>query len=490
MELLPQSEWGFHKSGEATGQLDARGPRMTIEGTIPEPPYARSGIAHDDWIAFTYESMADWLDVCARYIKERDPSRQVVSYVGWVFAMQCQWAGALQEQRLDISLANSPNIEVNGIQMCIAGDDYTYATFLIDMARKYDKPMVTTDLIDFPYGLFSGFEPIYRGSLASVQHGLDGFFYYNWWGTRDYSYSDHLSKGELDRMLRDSRSAIEALAGARPVVDAAVISPILPYSLLDEGGRKGDPHDAGGLYRLVLDLGITPDVWTPYEIGKRGADALKAYSVVFLSDCPVLPIDVNAALVEYVRGGGVVVMSGRTPARDMAGEPLTTRLWDGETVEGKVALGEGVAVRLGESVGRQYWGKIEQVAVYGNTPPVPVEAADPARTPQNRRALRLRADRALRDAGVTLPVELSLDSGNVHASLHRDTDGGHILFLVHKGKGRIYDVPVRFNLGLKDTTVEMVGDFEQEHTVSVDSEGRATLPAFSHSALVRIPTGG
>lgn len=232
-----EEDWVFEGTREASESFARAGEEVVLEINAPAStaPYGNSSVAHTDWIQFSFESMADWLNRCARYIKERDTSRKVASYVGWIFGMHSMWDGVQEEQRFDISLVNTPDIDINGFQLAIAGDDYTYATFNIDLARKYGKEMWGTDLVDFPYGLFSGFNPIYRASLACVQRGLDGFFYYNWHGTYDYSYSEHMTDAQIRRMVTSVKEGVETLEGYKLQTGVAQFLPIRLASMATAG---------------------------------------------------------------------------------------------------------------------------------------------------------------------------------------------------------------------------------------------------------------
>ncbi len=451
--------------------------RLTMrarETTSVEGP-AHPSQALDDWVLFSFEAMADWLNVCAEEIKQRDPARYVVSYVGFVFAQQAQWDYAMVCQRLDISLANTPAIDINGIQMCIADNDYSWATHVLDMARKYGKPVWATDLIDFPYGLYSGFEAIYRGTLAAIQHGMEGVFWYGWKGVPDYAFSQRMATPDRERLLRDSRTALEALRGYRPHVAVAQLMPLLSYSTADEAGFKGDMLDNGGLYRLLLDMGITPDIWTPYELEHQGAAALTAYEVVFVSDCPVLPAAVYDRLLAHVKAGGVIISSGRLPAHDLRGEPFGDALAD-----------HGGVISLGKKIGREYWGRVRREQVYGNTPPVLVEAPDSQRTPLRRRALRSMAQDALNSSQTVLPLRLIENEGNAHVTpfYHAEEDAW-LLFLVHHASGRCHHVDIQVALdGRRFTHGRAWCDFDARHDLPVHDDGSLRVPDFAHSCLV------
>ncbi len=470
--------WHFGKwHGEGRGRIQIVDDAVVVHIEVdPQPmPYEATGVALEDFVTFSFEAMAAWLDESAAHIKQLDPTRPVISYIGFIFGQPVLWDYASIEQRLDISLANTPQIDVNGFQICIADEDFTYAAANIDLARKYDKPMWCTDLIDFPYGHYSGFQAIYRGSLACVQHGMTGFFWYCWTGVPDYAYFEHLTSDELTRLLRDVRAASEAIHEQRLVTRAAQLMPVMTYSLADPGGRKGDPFDNAGLHHLLQDCGITPDVYTPYEVARRGAKAFDGYDVVFLSDCPVLPAPVHAALAAFIDRGGVLVASGQLPERDLAGAPLPA-----------LDLGSGRVVRLGDRVGRAYWGKVRLEAVHGNTPPVYVEVDDPARTPFARMQGRKRLADALTNAGISLPVRLDPDRADVHVSVfHNAAEGSYTVFALNREDGRAHKATVDLDLPDLPTAGRAWADFDKRGEVAVEN-GRITLPDFSHACLVQL----
>ncbi|RLE27840.1 MAG: hypothetical protein DRJ61_17040, partial [Acidobacteria bacterium] len=326
-----EKNWKFKSSSEKIkvesnieSSKDGSVPIFTISAQQPPLPYKNTGVALEDWVNFSHESMANWLNTVAGHIKERDPGRDVISYIAFTFGFHNQWEGNNSVMRLDIDLANSPNVGTYGIQLALADRDFSYATSSIDVARKYGKPVYATDLIDFPDGLYSGFEPIYRASLATVQHGLDGIFYFAWSAPPipQYEYRNHLSKTDLNRLISDTKTAIETVSKYKLHTKIAMLEPLMSYSLADEGGHKGDQLDSGGLYHLILDMGFIPDIITPYEISRQGSNLLKKYDLIFVSDCPVLDNKVNQLVIDYVKNGGVIIGSGRSPMKDLAGTGL------------------------------------------------------------------------------------------------------------------------------------------------------------------------
>ena len=449
---------------------------LTLKATEEDAVEGNAVLMLEDWVTFSFEAMAAWLNDCAKFIRQCDPDREISSYVGFVFAQLAQWDYAMLNQRLDISLMNTPDIDVNGIQMCIAGDDFAWATSVVDMARKYNKPIRATDLIDFPYGLYSGFEPIYRGTLAAVQHGMTEVFWYGWKGVPDYSYLQRMATADRNRLIDDTRRAIDAVAGYRPHTNLALLSPVMSYSLADDNGYKGDMIDSGGLYRLLLDAGITVDIWTPYEIEHSDGDALYRYDALFVSDCPVLPRAVHDTLLQFVEQGGAIISSGRLPASDLHGASFDAAL-----------EAHGRVINWEETLGRRYWGRLRRDQVYGNTPPVLVEAPDPERTPMLRRRLREKVTNALDDLAIPRVVSLRENPGDVHVVPYRnDETGGMLLFLVHTGSGRCHHVDL-----LIDTEHSLNGatawrDFDDHAPCVLIDDGVLRTPDFAHACIVTL----
>ncbi|MCK5862482.1 MAG: beta-galactosidase, partial [Candidatus Hydrogenedentes bacterium] len=472
-------EWIHHEytgESEAAAVMKEKDLILTLTAADTTEYQGHASLMLEDWITFSYEAMAHWLNTCAKYIRVCDPDREISSYVGFVFAQQAQWDYAMVNQRLDISLMNTPDIDVNGIQMCIAGNDYTWATHIVDTARKYEKPVRATDFIDFPYGLYSGFEAIYRGTLAAVQHGMTQVFWYGWKGVQDYSFLQRMTTADRNRLVADTHSAIDAVAGFHPYTNMAQLMPIMSYSLADEGGHKGDMIDSGGLYHLLLDTGFTVDVWTPYEIENHDGAPLEHYDVLFMSDCPVLPRPVYKKLLHFVDAGGALISSGRLPKKDLRGKSFEENLAAKKRV-----------VSLNETIGRRYWGKLKRAQVYGNTPPVLVEIPDLARTPELRRSLRKKITDALVDMNVSRTVSLVENTGNVHVvPFHNKDTGDRLLFLIHKKAGRCHHVDLHIENTALLSSAQAWCDFDSYQSCDLFEEGTLRTPDFAHVCIVTL----
>jgi hypothetical protein len=467
-------------------------------------PYKHTGAAWEDWVTFSYESMAGWLNMCAKHIKQRDESRQVISYVGCVFGLHTLGDFSTNWQRLDISLANSPDVNINGIQVCIADHDFTCATGPIDITRKYGKHIYATDLVDFPFGLNSGFEAIYLGALAAVQHGMDGMFYYCWYANepKAYNYATNLTSSEIKRFIEDTNSAIEAVKGYVLQTDVAVLHPMMSYSLADENGRKSDLFDSAGLYHLILDIGLMPDIWTPYEIAKQGQDCLKKYKLLFIPDCPILDNAANQALITFIRNGGVVIGTGRYPQKDFAGNLLNeiipaasgTECVSATDItkaisEHKVAtLGRGRIYWIHGKLGRTYWGKVKRWREAGNTPSVFMQTDISNDSESLRKYIRCSMDKLIDLSGIHRVAKFDVASGNIHLAVYKkkksDSTNNLLLFLVNKGRGRTEDISMTMNSSLSAKTGDVLIDFDRKVPVSADANGLFTIPGFAHSCIL------
>jgi hypothetical protein len=251
--------------------------------------------------------------------------------------------------------------------------------------------------------------------------------------------------------------------------------PLQSFSFADEGGYKGDMLDNGGLYHLVLDLGLTPDVYTPYEAARRGARCFEAYDVLFLPDCPVLAPEAHAALAQFVQRGGVLVASGRLPRTDLAGKPLAD-----------ITAPQDRLVRLEPKAGRNYWGPVNRVRKFGNTPPVFLATDRSEEHGLRQRHAREALWQSLDKAGVQFPARLDPSSGNVHMAVYRHPDTGErLFFLVHKGPGRVPNRTVTLQLAAGWLPAELLVDLERKALPEGAPESALRLPDFAHTLLVR-----
>lgn len=489
------------ESGIEASTNDAE-PVFSIAVAKPPLPYKNTGVAWEDWVNFSHESMAGWLDSVAKRMKKEDTSRDLISYLAFTFGFHNQWEGNNSVMRLDIDLANTPNVDIYGIQLATAGRDFTYATSSIDVARKYGKPVYATDLIDFPYGLYSGFEPIYRASLAVVQHGLGGVFYFAWTAPPmpDYEYRNHLAKIDLDRLVTDTKTAIEAVNQYKLRTKVAMLEPLMSFSLADEGGFKGDQLDSGGLYHLILDMGFIPDIITPYEISKQGSDLLNKYDVVFISDCPVLDNQVNQIVLDYVKGGGAVIGSGRPPMKDLAGLKLKDNLLaeyhpaknmdaikaaSNPTIQ---KLGEGKVYWMENRIGHAYWGETRRFGKHGDTVPLFVRTDYSAEAKSLRRYLRRTVSSLVDSTGFKSPARIDASDGTIHLAVYQklENTSDFLLFLVNTGEGRSMSISVQLDPSVQANECVAWVDFDKKVPIRVDAKGILEVPDFTHSCVITL----
>lgn len=520
--LVPEksADWTFSVKGLSDDQYTTRTglDRYTISIKAFEPPYKHTGLAWDDWITFCYESMADWLNVCAEYMKQKDPSRDVLSYVGSVFGTATLGDFAMYWQRLDISLANSPAIDINGIQVCIGDHDYTMTTTPVDIARKYNKPIYLSDFVDFPYGLWSGFNAVYRGVMTAIQHGADGTFPYAWADTHagtDYQYFKQTSPFQLKKFVADQFKALDAVKDCEVYTETAFILPVMPYSVADQGGYKSDLLDIGGWCQLLNDAGILADFYTPYELANRDWD-LSRYKTVILPDCPVLPAEAHEKLVEYVRQGGTLIGAGRSPSTDLRDQPLKNQLlrsrsmltFKADAYETQKLTGEDISVAenilsaaespraenigkgqvfwMDEKIGKAYWGHVRRGRPYGNTPAVYLRPVYTPVAEQMRKELKQTLHRLIASTVSNPLIQLSPDcedAGVVLLAEGKPGSGKTVLFVINQKKGRHHPVTLLLDRSLAGLSGTVQVDFDRITDIAVEYTGRLELPDFSDTVV-------
>ncbi|AQQ71472.1 hypothetical protein SMSP2_01846 [Limihaloglobus sulfuriphilus] len=475
---------------------DPENAMFVVEVPQLDMPYINTSLAWEYWITFCYEQMAHWLNICAEHIKDRDPDRKVVSYIG--AASSTHYLGDFNTywQRLDISLANSPAIDVNGIQLSFAGDDVTCTTCPIDIARKYGKDIYATDMVDFPYGLYSGFGPAYRAVMAGVQHGMDGMFCYSWFDpvVPDYNFST-FTDWQLDKFTQDVKTSVELLKGYTLETDAAFLLPVMSYSLADKGGYKSDWVDMAGAYHLVLDSGYLPDVFTPYELEKTGFELIRDYKVIFMPDCPVLGEKANNLLCQFVSSGGHIIGSGRVPRENLTYEKLEQLLINPDksfenvisSLEQPYSIkaGNGRVTWINSMLGEKYMGPVRRWTEAGNTPP-PLMRLDNSRDAKSlRRAIRLGLKKVVDETQPGFAAELISSKNTVHFACYQNPSS-QLLFLLNQHEGRTRDVKVASDYINENTKAEIWLDFDQKIAVESSEKGVIEIPSFSDVCIVTL----
>lgn len=501
---------------------------LVLHGEQTPAPYGRPAAAWHDFVTFQIEGYARVMDDWAVRIRQRDPDRKVIHYLGFLLGTLCQWDDLTMTNRPDIPLRLAASVDVNGLQLPAARGDFHYATAILDLARKYDKPMWATDLQDFTHGTYIGYSALNRTTLACIAHGLDGVYYYCWYGTPDYDFHRHVPAQEIRRLLENAAWAVRFLEAAALDTRVAFVIPLLPYSLADPGGIKADPLDCAGWYKIITQAGMCPDVFTPYELEHEGSAALSNYRLVVVPDCPNLPISAAAALRDFAARGGTLLLGGRPPHLDetnrpldepflptgatsvvLRGEPLRVLPVDqaglaaGTVLAGSATLldarGQWTGLRriswergtvwwTGGLDGRGYLGPVVRMNVAGNTPPLFVPDG-PWTWPRDEGLPLLELFRTLAGQCDALPPAV-LDPPNpaVQVVCHRTSDA-LLVCLVHTGPGETWGN----RLVAGGSWIGNVQVWADSEVIELDrppevADGRTQvlLPDFGDACLVRL----
>jgi hypothetical protein len=488
--------WSFALwSGDMKGDTVANddGTVLRLTGTPTPWPCERPQAAWHDFHTFSMETYAQLMNHWAQRIRHHDPSREVMHYLGFLLGTLGQWDDLMQTQRADIFLANAPDVDIHGLQLPAANGDFHPATAVLDLARKYGKPMVATDLQDFTHGLHVGFHSLNRTSLACVASGMDGAYYYDWMSNapREYDWFQNWTMDETRRMLDGFRSLQAFTADATIDTRTAFLLPLLPWCSADPDGRKSDILDAMGWYKLLRHAGAIPDVYTPYEL-ETGDWDLSRHEAVVVPDCPFLPVAAAAKLRAYAGAGGVIIFGGRPPAFDETGCPLPEPFaGSGLTLPtpGEERIGSGRVVFTGAMDGRTWLGPLHRTNVAGNTPPMYLP--DPQRVePLLLASERDRLARNLRDlleASEALPPAwIETADTNLDIAVYETADSVRAV-LIHKGDGQHYRGAL-IARGVTAQEIEVRADFEArpvKTTVLPDGTCKLELPAFTDVCTVQ-----
>ncbi len=386
-------------SGKGQGRLSDKGiggtPAVEISFETPPQKYGNTTAAVVDFVEFEWEALADAIEYQAKTIKQCDPKRPVASYLGFAWALPLNWDDAMMTSSIDVVLSRERSLDILGLQLCGAKGDFHYSTATIDVARKYEKPLWATDLIDFTHGTYVGFETLDQLTQASILHGLDGVYWYCWYGTPDYNYYTGLKDEEVRTLVANAKDTIAELSEREAVAEVALINPIVPYWLGDPDGHKNDAFDFYGLYKLLSETQVSVDVWTPYELAHAPTNALNRYRAIVLPDAPWLPDRAIQQINEYLEQNGRLILSGRHPEWDSHGAPLKEKIL---TNHPKSIL------KFDSPIGRNYLGRMKRFRVAGNTPPlfIEVEGVESARTAS--RPIQVQVREFLKQAGIVFPL--------------------------------------------------------------------------------------
>lgn len=468
------SNWQFVCwTGKADGKVvndgsSAGGLQITVYPR--EQPYKRVTAAVTDYVEFTWEALADAIDAQAVVIKQLDPTRPVASYLGFAWALPMNWDDAMTNHSVDVTISRARSLDIIGMQLCSAKGDFHYATATIDVARKADKPIWATDLIDFTHGTHVGFAALDQLTQSCIQHGMDGVFWYCWYGTPDYNYYTGLKNEEVQALVRNAEDSINELTGRKLVTHVALVNAVVPYWLGDPGGVKNDPFDSYGWHKLLAEMQVTVDVWTPYELAHASPTALTRYSAVVLPDASFLPAKAVRLLHGFVEQGGYLITSGGTPRWDAHGVALESTLSD--LPAKRVLQCEG-------KVGRDYLGRMKRFRVAGNTPPlfIEVEGRDQARS--RGRQIQQQVREFLVSAGVQF--SLDADEHRVEAALYAG-EADTTLFLL---RGESMPAPIaKLAVNISAQSLSVKADHGPWRSIQA-ANGQVVLPSFDNVCLLR-----
>jgi hypothetical protein len=326
-------------------------PDVQLEGN-PRYPLA----VLDDWFQYRFDSFARFIDWMAAECRAADPTRPVISYLTFAFANAFEWDYVQQMAiAVDVWAQNARNQQVLGMQINSAEGDFDSLTAVLDMVRRFGKPLWAIDLLDFTKGIYLAEAALTRTSLSVLQHGgtHTGIMYYCWYGTPDYNYSE-LGVSALSRMIGRVKETAARLEGFQPACEVALVLPRMPlYPFLPQPAN--DWADFMGWYKLLVRMGICPDIYTLHALESAN---LTGYKAIVVPDCAYISQGALQALHKAVRAGVKLLCSGRFGVYDSTGRKLQARLLPTP------------ACRFKEPVGKQILGQTYRLKDKGgDTPP-------------------------------------------------------------------------------------------------------------------------
>lgn len=447
---------------------------LTLTGRtkIKQRRYRNRTAANADFHIFHCETLADNMDRFIRTIKQTDPGRPVGTYLAYAWAMGNMWGYNYNARALlDVELLHAWSADAIGMQLAGSLGDSAFATFAIDTARKYGKPMWATDLQDFSVGVAAGPQKISRLAQACIQHGLDEIYWYDWFGTENFDFypgstgpNDPRGRGaipmeELRRINTLAVESIERTAGMELRSPIALISPMVPYHNGMPDARGNDPAECFGWYYLLLRAGTIPDIITLYEIKRAKWDLYKHKAAIvpdafFDSEYPADCLRLYAAPTTRDRK---VILSGRTaPYRGVL---------------------RGNAVFFDDHfIGRDLLGPQRRVPSASNTPAM--------LTPERIRWERLsekgpvrEAYRLIREILSTEPARLLKSTNFVTLATYQDPeDATMLLHLVNHDDSHAEDVRIELAPEFREARITTWCDGQERRAVV--TSGKVNVPRF------------
>lgn len=368
-----------------------------------------------DWSMFSYNFFGDYIEGFCKLVKDQDPSRPTIGYLTYSFAFPVEW-DYVQESAmaLDVILPKLKHLDMIGMQICSADGDPVRITGTIDLARKYGKPILDIDLLDFTSGVALGYKGMDAVTQAAIAHGATGAFYYCWYGTPDYNFHTGMPSSDLNKMLTSARESMSRIIDKKVETRVAIVQPILPSVFTDSNGQKNDFRDFVGLYKAVLDLQLCPDIWTLQELTSQKPNLRAKYDVIFLPRCEYCPVKAWAVLQDFQQRGGWIISFDLLPTWDETCKLYSLsqdKFYDSE--------------RMGIS-GRDYLGGVYRTTHAGNTPPLFIETDKPDVLYARRSKMLVKLSKFL--DMLNFRRQIRIDKPNVGCTIY--TGGGEKLFFI------------------------------------------------------------
>jgi len=489
--------WEFEtSSGQAkgvwvTGQAAplGHGRCLAIMASEDGSPYGNPGAAVQDWVVYSWESLARAIDCQAATIKAADPSRKVVTEFDFAWAMSLCWDEVIGTAALDVGLSLADHTDIIGLKLCSARGDIHASMAAIDLARKYGKPMWATGLADYVAGINIGVRRLRELDQACIQHGATGLFRHLWHGVDAYAHSN-LPAADSRSLIDHSLDSIRALESLATETDCALICPLLPYCADDPGGVRNDPFDFYGWYQLLARQQVPVDVITCYELAEMDVRMLNCYRLVVLPDAQWLPRSSVALIDAWVSRGGKLIISGRPVQFDQHGRPgLTFQCLacrpPADGCPHTLQHGLGKVVVLPEMAARRILGNMHRQSGLAGVPSVFVEE------PRANQADLVADGQTIwnycrHELDYQPLISLAGSTGDVEAALWVGPNK-QLVFLLNRGEAIASGIEIMRPAPPDGTSVQVKQDGQDWREVQF-SGGRALLPDFDTTCLVWMTT--
>ncbi len=466
------AEWGSaYGDWNAIGAPELDDRRLFEKGRGGLIPFAHANRqtpgALADWEAFWSDTAAEVIGDLAARVKRLDPTRRTVSFLTLSFANSAEWDYVRWASApIDKVARAGKSLDALGMQLVACdGDAYRIAAGL-DTARKYGRPPMVLDLLDFARGVAIGPRAMRRATLTAVQHGAAGLIYCCWNGAKDFHFHPDWPMDELHGMLAEGRQALKLVEGMHVVPEAALVMPRVPA--VEGAGlpEQNDPLSAIGWYKLLESLHVPVDVLTPDDLG-RGAPSASKYRWVLVPDCAWLQERAAASLAAYADAGGTLVAGGRLPEVTPSGHAVAAQAsWAAQMPD----------------YGREYAGDLIRDNSAGDTPPMFVWGTDSPRRAQVREKASSAIRGALEAAGIAPHVDLRGSGSERISATVLAGRGRRAIFLVNQGAAAATGLSLRVSAAPARVLVDLAP--ADTHTVRRDRALWLDLPPFERICIV------